>query len=265
MSRFLSQARILRSLYTMALLGLPWEGVRLSAADCARRSLVLFDRMLEQAGRAGDTSERLMLLTSACALLRDTTMVTDFGREDRWLELAEAVTAQGLREAVSRPSLGVSLCLCLADYYYQTEGAEDDSGYCYLCDTLDAWAASFVPGRGWADAGLAEAMARLLVMNRYSYMFLDASRDAVIRDACRLCAGRMKVLPTVSTTLLELWYALNTEGNACPLDEAAARDAAARLARFGNRFPSDSDEWLLGRSYRLAWECRKQTVLSVVE
>ena len=152
MSRFLSQARILRSLYTMALLGLPWEGVRLSAADCARRSLVLFDRMLEQAGRVGDTSERLMLLTSACALLRDTTMVTDFDREDRWLELAEAVTAQGLREAVSRPSLGVPLCLCLADYYYQTEGAEDDSGYRYLCDTLDAWAASFVPGRGWAAA-----------------------------------------------------------------------------------------------------------------
>lgn len=263
--RLLSQARIWRSLYALTATGISPEGFSLTLADCTRRALSLFDEMLRCVDAVEDTACRLELLTSACALLRDTTLVADLRREDRWYARAEEMIGQGLREARAGSPVCVPLGLCLADYFYQSAAPDEDSWCGFLRDMLDAWAASFCPDTGWTDTGLSGIMDRTLLLNRVSYMFLDASRDAVIRAAYACCVRRMRSVSRPSTDLWERWYALHTEGNACPTDASEARLAVDRLARLSAFFPPDSDEWLLGRSYRLAWACWQQSVLSEVE
>ena len=152
-------------------------------------------------------------LCAAYDRLGNSSTIVDFRAMDRWYARAEQVMEACFPAAVSDGRIRIALCRCLTCYFYQPCPDREDPWFAYLTATADAWAAAFSPVRGWEGLRLTEALERIEVMNRISYMLLDHSRDAVIRRAYNHYARRMEA------TAQEQWRMLRTEGNAIPLDK----------------------------------------------
>ena len=89
-------------------------------------------------------------------------------------------------------------------------------------------------------------------------MFLDASRDSVVRMGYEVCASLMRQTSALSSRCWELWYVLNTAGNACPLNGEEASRAVSALCRLHRADP------VAVSAYCLAWECHRQMSLAEV-
>ena len=74
-------------------------------------------------------------------------------------------------------------------------------------------------------------MARIGLMNRYSYMFLDHRWDRLVGEAFRHYAARALSASSPSPAVWGRLYDLSTEGNACPMDESLAAKAWERIVR----------------------------------
>ena len=160
-------------------------------------------------------------LCAAYDRLGNSSTIVDFRAMDRWYARAEQVMEPCFPAAVSDGRIRIALCRCLTCYFYQPCPDREDPWFAYLTATADAWAAAFSPVRGWEGLRLTEALERIEVMNRISYMLLDHSRDAVIRRAYNHYARRMEATAQVSVNVREQWRMLRTEGNAIPLDKEA--------------------------------------------
>ena len=160
-------------------------------------------------------------LCAAYDRLGNSSTIVDFRAMDRWYARAEQVMEACFPAAASDGQIRIALCRCLTCYFYQPCPDREDPWFAYLTATADAWAAAFSPVRGWEGLRLAEALERIEVMNRISYMLLDHSRDAVIRRAYNHYARRMEATAQVSVNVREQWRMLRTEGNAIPLDKEA--------------------------------------------
>ena len=90
-------------------------------------------------------------------------------------------------------------------------------------------------------------------------MFLDASRDSVVRMGYEVCASLMRQTSAPSSRCWELWYVLNTSGNACPLNGEEASRTVSALCRLHRADP------VAVSAYRLAWECHRQMSLAEVD
>ena len=220
-----------RSLYALLSMGVNpgLPGLPQSLSECRSRGLRLFDRMLDEV-RSGSVSPvfRLRLLSSSFDLLNGVTLVSDLERSDRWYQLAEAVVDRCPAPTGCSGLLQTSLCRCLTDYFYGSPSPETDEWYRHLQSVADTWQSSFLPSVGWGGASPEETLERVEVLNRLSYMFLDASRDSVVRMGYEVCASLMRQTSAPSSRCWELWYVLNTSGNACPLNgEEASRTVSA--------------------------------------
>ena len=148
--------------------------------------------------------------------LGDSSFLVDFPALDRWYLRAERVMEDSFVPAASDGQICTALCRCLTCYFYQPSPDRDDPWFTYLTATADAWAAAFSPDRGWDGLPLAEALDRIEVMNRISYMLLDHSRDALLRRACDHYARRISGLARIPAAVQKRWQVLRTEGNALP-------------------------------------------------
>ena len=150
--------------------------------------------------------------------LGGSSFLVDFPALDRWYLRAERVMEDSFVPAASDGRVCTALCRCLTCYFYQSPSARDDEWFAYLTATADAWAAAFSPVRGWEGLPLDEALERIEVMNRISYMLLDRSRDALLRRAFNYYARRMEGPGRVSASVRKLWDILRKEGNVLPLE-----------------------------------------------
>ena len=201
---------------------------------------------------------RLRLLSSSFDLLNGVTLVSDLERSDRWYQLAESVVDRCPAPTGCSGLLQTSLCRCLTDYFYGSPSPEADEWYRHLQSVADTWQSSFLPSVGWGGASPEETLERVEVLNRLSYMFLDASRDSVVRMGYEVCASLMRQTSAPSSRCWELWYVLNTAGNACPLNGEEASRAVSALCRLHRADP------VAVSAYRLAWECHRQMSLAEV-
>ena len=150
--------------------------------------------------------------------LGGSSFLVDFPALDRWYLRAERVMEDSFVPAASDGRVCTALCRCLTCYFYQSPSARDDEWFAYLTATADAWAAAFSPVRGWEGLPLDEALERIEVMNRISYMLLDRSRDALLRRAYDYYARRMEGPGRVPASVRKLWDILREEGNVLPLE-----------------------------------------------
>ena len=250
-----------RSLYALLSMGVNpgLPGLPQSLSECRSRGLRLFDRMLDEV-RSGSVSpvSRLRLLSSSFDLLNGVTLVSDLERSDRWYQLAESVVDRCPAPTGCSGLLQTSLCRCLTDYFYGSPSPETDEWYRHLQSVADTWQSSFLPSVGWGGASPEETLERVEVLNRLSYMFLDASRDSVVCMGYEVCASLMRQMSAPSSRCWELWYVLNTAGNACPLNGEEASRAVSALCRLHRADP------VAVSAYRLAWECHRQMSLEEV-
>ena len=160
-------------------------------------------------------SERLRLLASLHGLLNGTTYIVDRRREERWDTLAgEVVEAAFPRARAGEEDVLVPLCLCLADYFYFDPCPESDDWYLFLKSTVDRFGESLSPSGEWPGLCLADALRRIELMNRHSYMFLYHRWDAAIGTAFRHYSAEARKSPTLSPSTRELLRELKAEGNA---------------------------------------------------
>ena len=158
-------------------------------------------------------------LCAAYDRLGNSSTIVDFRAMDRWYARAEQVMEACFPAAASDGQIRIALCRCLTCYFYQPCPDREDPWFAYLTATADAWAAAFSPVRGWEGLRLTEALERIEVMNRISYMLLDHSRDAVIRRAYGHYARRVDSLGRMPAAVRKHWQTLCAEGNAIPLDK----------------------------------------------
>lgn len=202
-----------------------------TSVECSRGVSVLSRLLWRKFGLLGDAADKLAVLSLLYDLERDASLVADYAREAEWSESFESVAAPCLSDA---PSVGerlrIRLCRCLSDYFYFDPSAEDDSWFQFLRDTVRGWAGSFSSVTGWGGLSLPDALERVEVMNRYSYMFLDPSCDAVTGSAYVFYRSGFSLLPASSYGLYFLYHTLSLEGHALPADEELAETIVSRLS-----------------------------------
>lgn len=166
------------------------------------------------------TMNKVHSLDRLCAAydrLGSSSFIVDFRAMDRWQARAEQVMEDCFAPAESDSRMSVALCRCLTCYFYQPCPDRDDEWYAYLMATANAWAASLSPDGSWEGLPLTEALDRIEVLNRISYMQLDHSRDDVLRKAYNHYAHRVAHLERPSAPVQKRWQVLRTEGNVLPL------------------------------------------------
>lgn len=180
--------------------------------------------MFRKAGRA-DTPlvERLSLLSSLYDLLTGTSCIVDLRKEDRWVCLAEEVVEAAFPQArAGEEEVLVALCRCLTDYFYFVPNPEEDEWFRFLKATVAKFGESLASSKTWPGLSLEETFARLELMNRYSYMFLDHRWDKVVAEAIQYYKGRALDTSSLSWEARLCLYDLSASGHTCPLDEALA-------------------------------------------
>ena len=197
-----------------------------------------------------DLACRCRLAVSLHALMRETDYVADARRYADWEALAARVLDDC--EASASGLLPPCACLLLLDYYYAwTSAPDDDPLWQLLEETFGSWSASYSPSAGWKGLSLREALERVRVLNRYSYMYLDHRYDRLATEAFRrytrlLLEGGRRVDPEEAGLL----YDLSQEGNACP-DDLRLREKLCGIIRRATLYaPADSDEFWYGLSYQ---------------
>ena len=175
------------------------------------------------ASEATPLVDRLHLLSSLYDLLTGTSYIVDRQKTDRWDILAEKVIKEGLpaAKAGDEPTL-VALCCCLTDYFYFDPSPEEDPWFLFLRDTVTMFGEGLTSSKAWPGLSLEEALARLELLNRYSYMFLEHRWDKVVAEAFQYYKDRALDTSSLSWRARLSLYDLSVSGNAYLLNEVLA-------------------------------------------
>lgn len=133
-----------------------------------------------------------------------------------------------------------ALARCLEAYFYPQLDA-DDAWVGMLHVIFTRWCASFSSDKGWAGVPDDLAWQRIETLNRYSYLFLDDTYDAVVRQAYAVYARHMQVADT-STTALCTCYQAMSQGHLLAGGDALAVHEAAVLRQRLSLYPAGSAE-----------------------
>ena len=158
------------------------------------------------------------------------------------------------------------VCRCLACYFYP-DLWDDDEWVCLLSDAVRRWASRLQPDGTWPGLTDVEALERVEVMNRYSYLFLDGRFDAAVRRACAHYASlpAFDAAPGGSDELrcLSLCQDLLRQGNACPRDAAWADRLAGRFSELSRICSPQADEAFYASACYAVHLCESLLCLSV--
>lgn len=159
-----------------------------------------------------------------------------------------------------------TVCRCLACYFYP-DLWDDDEWACLLSDAVRRWASRLQSDGTWPGLADVEALERIEVMNRYSYLFLDGRFDAAVRRACVHYASlpAFDAVPGGSDELrcLSLCQDLLRQGNACPRDAAWADRLAARFSELSRICSPQADEAFYASACYAVHLCESLLCLSV--
>lgn len=252
-------ARLCMSVYRRSFVNGGWESPDADMQVCARLAAVLMQVLTERIATGSDPDEQCRLSVSLHALMRETDRVVDAARQSAWEALAvHSLEAYFKRLAAGCALSDVSACRLIVDYFYYTDPDDDDRWWTYLRTVVSSWSDAFIPSVGWTGIGGCEALDRLSVLNRLSYMYRYASFNRLVRDGFSFfsvlltCDGNLSSAPSEALGRL---YDLCREGNACPSDRNVCSRLAAELYRRSLSAAFDSDAWWYGLSYRVANLC----------
>ena len=158
-------------------------------------------------------------------------------------------------------------CDIISDMVEYPDLWDDDEWACLLSDAVRRWASRLQPDGTWPGLTDVEALERIEVMNRYSYLFLDGRFDAAVRRACVHYASlpAFDTLPGGSDELrcLSLCQDLLRQGNACPRDAAWADRLAARFSELSRICSPQADEAFYASACYAVHLCESLLCLSV--
>lgn len=227
-----------------------------------RKAESLF-RMLFRKASSAEVSftERARLISALYTLSGEAMPIYDTHRDELCCEALAGLMNDRI-EVVEADSLAQSaLCRCLVSCLYP-ELSEEDDWSDYLQDTLRGWVeAQSVSGR-WKELSDEAALARIEVLNRYSYMFLDNRYDARIRQAYQCYLPSFSVDDDLSVSFLYALtnrYDLSMQGNACPVNWEIADATSDAFYRYSAHYPAGSDEWRYCLSCHTAHLCEQIT------
>jgi hypothetical protein len=119
-------------------------------------------------------------------------------------------------------------CRCITDYYYP-EAAVGDTAFDRYQTILNEWVSSLSETGNWEGISDDTALARIEVLNRNSYMFLNRTFDGQIAEAYRYYLSRILACPTNNPHTLGALYEVVMQGNAYPIDQTLAGSIADEL------------------------------------
>lgn len=161
-----------------------------------------------------------------------------------------------------------TVCRCLACYFYP-DLWDDDEWACLLSGAVRRWASRLRPDGTWTGLTDVEALERVEVMNRYSYLFLDDRFDDAVRRACGHYAplSAFHAPPDEGGGLryMSLCQDLLLQGNACPRDVAWADRLAARFSGLSRLCAPQGDDAFYASSCLAVHLCESLLRLSVAD
>lgn len=256
--KLLSLSRIYLSVSELVQTGYPaWDGV--SAGLCSELGDGLFKVMLQKAGKKGPVAERLLLVSSMYDLMNGTELYPDSTKRGQWDRIAAKAIDDYFHDRSrdhGTDDADTAVCLCLLDWFYFSEDAEDDPWMKHLKTTIGSWNRSFT-AEGWKDTDIETALDRIEIMNRNSYMLLDPTYDSTIREAFLLYSKKADTAPTLPCSIIGKLYSLAVGGDFLPEEEETARRMAARLQNQESVDSEDSDSRLYTVSFRIAVLCQE--------
>ena len=237
-----SQAHIQVSLYRLlSVAGLEPEcGKR---AEYVRRCDELVTCMADRILYGKDSLADRFLLTDALYFLTtETGTCYDASRMNRCHDLLIGLM-EGNESFLMAPDacrIEPALARCLEAYFYPQLDADDAwAGLLHVIFTR--WCASFSPDKGWTGVPDDLAWQRIETLNRYSYLFLDDTYDAVVRQAYAVYTRRVQVAD-ISTAALYTCYQAMSQGHLLAGGDALAVHVAAVLRQRLSRYPVGSAE-----------------------
>ena len=247
------QSRLWQSLYALLSTGRQVDSFPCTLSECSRcaasLSRVLWDRLV----LTGDFCEKLFFLSLLYDVETGTAWVADRKKTERWERAFEEAAGACFAETEAGDNLlRIRLCRCLADYFYFDPSPEEDDWFLFLRGTVRHWAATYSPATGWEGLPLSDALERVEVINRYSYMFLDPSADRVTAAAYDFYSRAAALSPVPDYPLWSLCHALALEGHALLLEPDRAARIVSRLASYARLHPEDGDMALCLLSCRMA-------------
>ena len=177
------------------------------------------------------------------------------GLINEWIERPEA---HGEHPSV----YGVLRCISDLFYYVAAEDRNSNEVFLGFKQRIRDWVARMDDAGQWSGISAWEALCRLEIMSRDSYMFLDTSHDAVIeRSRTGYCKsvleglrGSNGMLVQNSGLLLLMLYEVMMWGIAAP-DYEQVNAIVDRAKRLAEQYPHGSDGWLLYQSTYLDRLC----------
>lgn len=237
-----SQAHILVSLYRLLSVtdlepecGRRAEYVR----RCDELAACIVDKILYGKDSLAD---RFLLTDTLYFLTTETGTCYDASRMNRCHDLLIELM-EGNESFLMAPDacrIEPALARCLEAYFYPQLDADDAwTGLLHVIFTR--WCASLSPDKGWTGVPDNLAWQRMETLNRYSYLFLDDTYDAVVRQAYAVYARRMQVAD-ISTAALYTCYQAMSQGHLLAGGDALAVHVAAVLRQRLSRYPVGSAE-----------------------
>lgn len=255
--RLLSLARAYMALYRAVFCCGQLEREFSGSRGLSEAGSALFKVMRRKVEGSGMGEERSELLSCMYQLMTDTAVIPDSDKRRSWDTLALELFRRYFQTATREEGLiRTGICRCILDYFYFSL-PEDDEWFLFLKTTVREWASAFSADRGWEGIGDLEALERIGVMNRNSYMFLDTTCDETVRMAFEYYSRALAGREMVPLHVLGRLYDAAMDGNAYPIDRRTAGIAADRISALGGIYPDDSDERLYALSYRVCSLCEK--------
>lgn len=264
--RLCALSRMCIALYRKSFVDGGLQGVSAVQAACVRQSNELFQAMEQHIRHSSRIDEQCRLLAELHSLTGETDYVVNPRKQEAWDMCAGEVLDRFFSlSAPVAPATVSAACRVLLDLFYFSVPDDDDAWWLFLKNTLSAWASAFSDTEGWGNAlPLADALERVELLNRYSYMYLDRTHDNVLRRAYRFYTNLASDnLHACSDVALGCLYNLALEGNAWQADRDLALRALETLQNRGTQLSPESDAGFYIRSWQADWQCRTEMQESV--
>lgn len=262
-----AQAHIQVSLYRLlSVAGLEPEcGMRAEyVRRCDELTACIVDKILYGKDNLAD---RFLLTDTLYFLTTETGTCYDASRMNRCHDLLIGLM-EGNESFLMAPDacrIEPALARCLEAYFYPQLDVDDE--WVGLLHAIFArWCASLSPDKGWTGVPDDLAWQRMETLNRYSYLFLDDTYDAVVRQAYAVYARRVQVAD-ISTAALYTCYQAMSQGHLLAGGDALAVYEAAVLRQRLSRYPAGSAEVCCCLAvcveqlcHTILLDCRKETM-----
>lgn len=258
--RLCALSRLCVALYRKSFADGGLQGTSSLQAACTRQGNALF-RVIGQKMHTGlPLADKCLLLSELYTLMGETDYLVNPRKQEAWDTMTdEVLDAFFSLPAPASPVTVAAACRCLLDLFYFGAPDDDDAWWQYLKSTLSAWASACSETDGWGSSvSLSEALERVELLNRYSYMYLDRTFDDVLRRAYRFYTGRAAgCLDSCPPSVLGSLYSLALAGNAWKADRTLALQALEALQRQATTQSTD-DCNLYILSWQTDWQCRAE-------